>query len=224
MKSLNFETGLTDCHKLVCSILRASFKKLPPKVVKYRDQKHFDQKTFLHDLDSILLLQRDVYKNSDEPYGKLYEVFNDILNHHVPLKEKQIRGNHATFMTEELSKAITEKLKNRNKYLKCLSRNVSYKSLRNSLKKKQRKSFSRKLQKIRLCQKRFWSTFLTNRGSISDDFISGEKGGDLISNKKELVGLFNQNYINIVENSSGTKPLLQLKKLYQHIVRLYQYI
>ena len=46
MQSHNFETGLSDCHKLVCSILRASFKKLPPKIVKYRDQKHFDQKRF----------------------------------------------------------------------------------------------------------------------------------------------------------------------------------
>ena len=55
MQSHNFETGLSDCHKLVCSILRASFKKLPPKTIKYRDQKHFDQKKFLHDLDSKLL-------------------------------------------------------------------------------------------------------------------------------------------------------------------------
>ena len=46
MQSHNFETGLRDCHKLVCSILRASFKKLPPKIIKYRNQKHFDQKSF----------------------------------------------------------------------------------------------------------------------------------------------------------------------------------
>ena len=39
MKSEAFELGLSDCHKLVCSILRASFKKLPPKIITYRDQK-----------------------------------------------------------------------------------------------------------------------------------------------------------------------------------------
>ena len=55
MKSQDFETGLSDCCKLVCSILRASFKKLPPKIIKYRDQKHFDKNNFLHDLDSTLL-------------------------------------------------------------------------------------------------------------------------------------------------------------------------
>ena len=74
MQSHNFETGLSDCHKLVCSILRASFKKLPPKIIKYRDQKHFDQKKFLHDLDSKLQ-QGDLYRNCDDPYEKLSEIF-----------------------------------------------------------------------------------------------------------------------------------------------------
>ena len=46
----------------------------------------------------------------------------DISNYHTPLKEKQIRGNHAPFMTKELSKAIMEKLKTRYKYLKSPSR------------------------------------------------------------------------------------------------------
>ena len=60
-----------------------------------------------------------------------------------------------------------------------------------------------------MSNKKFWSTvkpFLTNKGCISNDFISVEKDGDLISNGKELVELFNQNYIKIVENSSGKKP------------------
>ena len=44
--------------------------------------------------------------------------FFDILNHLTPLKEKQIRSNYAPFMTKELSKALMEKLKTRNKHLK----------------------------------------------------------------------------------------------------------
>ena len=44
LKSQNFKTGLSDYHKLVCSILRASFKKLLPKIIKYRDQKRFIKK------------------------------------------------------------------------------------------------------------------------------------------------------------------------------------
>ena len=56
-----------------------------------------------------------------------------------------------------------------------------------------------------MSNKKFWSTvksFSTNKGCISNDFISVEKDGDLISNEKELVEIFNQKYINIVKNSS----------------------
>ena len=55
LKSQNFEIGLSDCHKLVVNILRESFKKLPRKIIGYRDQKRFNQVHFLRDLDSILL-------------------------------------------------------------------------------------------------------------------------------------------------------------------------
>ena len=41
----------------------------------------------------------------------LTEIFNDILNNHAPLKQKQVRGNHAPFMTKDLSKAIMNKSK-----------------------------------------------------------------------------------------------------------------
>ena len=55
MKSQVFELGLSDCHKLVCSILRDSFKKLPPKIITYRYQKDFDQQNFSRDLDKKLV-------------------------------------------------------------------------------------------------------------------------------------------------------------------------
>ena len=102
------------------------------------------------------LLQGDLYRNCGEGYGKLSEIFVDILNHHAPLKEKQIRGNHAPFMTKELSKAIMEKLKTRYKYLKSPSREnyVSCKKSKNkckSLTKKAKKIFLRKLQEMGLC-------------------------------------------------------------------------
>ena len=108
-----------------------------------------------------------------------------------------------------------EKLKTRSKYLKWPSREnyVSYKKSKNkcnSLTKKAKKIlFKEATQDGIMSNKKFWSTvkpFLTNKGCISNDFISVEKDGDLISNDKELVELFNQNYIKIVENSSGKKP------------------
>ena len=110
-----------------------------------------------------------------------------------------------------------EKSKTRNKYLKWPSREnyLSYKKSKNkcnSLTKKAKKIFFKEATKDGIMSNtKFWSTvkpFLTNKGSISIDFISVEKDGDLTSNEKEAVELFNQNYINIVENSIGKKPSL----------------
>ena len=84
-----------------------------------------------------------------------------------------------------------------------------------------------------MSNKKFWSSvklFLTNKSS--NDFISVEKDGDLISNEKELVELFNPNHKNVFENSSGKKSSsfgdclnasqdeITVKKLYQHIVTI----
>ena len=54
-KSHSFFTGLSDCHKLIVSILRTSFQKLPPKFVIYRNQKNSHDSNFLRDLDSRLI-------------------------------------------------------------------------------------------------------------------------------------------------------------------------
>ena len=73
LKSQNIEIGLSDCHKLVASILRASFKKRPRKIITHRDQMRFNQDHFLRDLDSRLI-QGKLYRNCDEPYKKLSEI------------------------------------------------------------------------------------------------------------------------------------------------------
>ena len=52
-KAFVCETGLSDCHKLVATIFRSTFIKLPPEIVKYRRYKNFDENKFCHDLDQF---------------------------------------------------------------------------------------------------------------------------------------------------------------------------
>ena len=40
------ETGLSDCHKMVFTIFRSTFIRLPPKVIKYRNYKGFNENIF----------------------------------------------------------------------------------------------------------------------------------------------------------------------------------
>ena len=45
------ETGLSDCHKLVTTIFRSTFIKLPPKTIRYRSYKTFNKQNFVYELD-----------------------------------------------------------------------------------------------------------------------------------------------------------------------------
>ena len=48
--------------------------------------------------------------------------------------------------------------------------------------------------------------FLTNKGNFSNAFYIIEKDVVLISNKRELVEHFNENYVNTIEMSCRKKP------------------
>ena len=78
-KSHSFVTGLSDCHKLIVSILRTSFQKCPPKF----------ESNILCDLDSRLI-QGELHKNCEDPYTKMSEIFSEVLNYHAPLKQKSV--------------------------------------------------------------------------------------------------------------------------------------
>ena len=106
-------------------------------------------------------------------------------------------------MIKDLNKVIMNKFKAKNKYLNWPSREnfISYKRTKNkcnSLTKKAKRGFFKEAKK---------DGIMTSNGCISNDFVGIENDGNLICNKQELVELFNEHYINIVEKSSGKTPL-----------------
>ena len=98
----------------------------------------------------------------------MFEILSEVLNYHVPLKQKSVRGNLAPFMTRELSKAIMTKSKVKNSYVKLPSREnfVAYKKAknkRNSLTRKANRKFFKEAAKSRVMSNRtFWKTVKTN--------------------------------------------------------------
>ena len=110
------ETGISDHYKLILSLFRSYFTRIPPKTIKYRNYKNFNETVFLHDLDQELL------KGNNETYSTFTKVFRLLLDKHAPLKVKKVRGNQGPFMTKQLSKAIMNKSNTRNKYQEWPSR------------------------------------------------------------------------------------------------------
>ena len=230
-KTFVCETGLSDHHKLVGTILRSTFVKLPPKIIKYRSYKNFDKNKFCHELDQILL-RGNLFKVND-PYDKLTDILSSTLEKHAPLKSKVIRGNQAPFMNKDLSKAIMEKSRLRNRHLKYPSREnlLAYKKIKNKcnnlLKQSKRKYLKEISREGTTTSKAFWNTvkpFMTNKGIQTNDNITIEvekdekievkglsekvklKTNDLIKDETILVEMFNKHYINIVEKTSGIAP------------------
>ena len=64
------------------------------------------------------LLKGGMYKNNGDMFSTFTETFRRVLDKHAPLKIKRVRGNQNPFMTKELSKAVMNRSKTRNKYIK----------------------------------------------------------------------------------------------------------
>ena len=67
-KTVIFETGFSDHHKLILSVFRSYFIRIPPKPIEYRNYKNFNETAFLHDLDQELL-QGEINKSNNEMYS-----------------------------------------------------------------------------------------------------------------------------------------------------------
>ena len=93
------ETGLSNCHKLILSLFKAFFKRIPEKTIEYRKYSKFSSEAFLHELDQKLN-KGIIYNGHDKQYDLFSDIFRTILDHHAPLKTKIIRGNQAKFMTK----------------------------------------------------------------------------------------------------------------------------
>lgn len=69
-KTVISETGFINCHKLVTSIFRSTFIRLPSETIRYRSCKVINKQNF------------DIYKKDDSCFELLWKV----LEKHVPTK------------------------------------------------------------------------------------------------------------------------------------------
>ena len=157
-KTSVLETGLSDCHKLTVTVMKANFQKQVPKVITYRNYKYFNNDNFRNDLMHEISKQ-GFHRITCEQFEFL---FMTTLNKHAPVKIKYIRANNSPFMNDEFSKAIMVRSKLRNKFLKLKtneSRNA-YKRQRNycvSLLREVKKTFYENLNPNLISDnKTFW--------------------------------------------------------------------
>ena len=59
----SFETGLSDCHKLILTFFKTYFKKLPPKNIEYRNYKTLTKIIFFTNLSKNVAKGLSIRKN-----------------------------------------------------------------------------------------------------------------------------------------------------------------
>ena len=97
-----FETGLSDHHHLIYSMLKTTYKKEEPKLYKYRDYKKIDSTAFYTDLQSKLEEVLMVYQNFEKTFAR-------VLDAHAPRKTKVLFGNHKRHVDKNLRKVIIKR-------------------------------------------------------------------------------------------------------------------
>ena len=92
LKAKTVEPGLSGFHEMVVSVFKTNFKKQKPKIVTYRDYKHFDNDKFRGSLITYFSTGKNISYDAFESL-----VFN-TLDKMAPIKRKHTRGNQSPFM------------------------------------------------------------------------------------------------------------------------------
>ena len=191
--SQTFDTGESDFHRMIYTMFKSSFVKLPPKSVKYRCYKKFDRNAFEQDLISNLNLIDSIH------YPLFQEALHTTLEKHAPTKIKIIRGNNKPFMNKDLRKAISTRTKLKNIYNKTQDP-IDYqrfKKQRNFVKVlnfKTKRAYFKNLKPENLdMTKKFWKTF---KVFFSDKIKCAEKtilveNDTIIAKDDEIANIFN---------------------------------
>ena len=214
--SKTFELGISDVHKLICTTMRQHVTRLKPKTIKYRSTKNFNLEQFRNMIEGKLneLSAYELY-DCNCMYNMIVEATVISIDKFAPIKTKTIRGNNCRFMRKELSKAIMT----RSRFKNCYNKNPTpdnrtrFKRQRNyctKLKNKYKKEeFEKASENFKKGTKPFYKIikpFMSNKGEIDNTDITLAENGYMITDTNEVVNVFNNYYINIVEFTSGKVP------------------
>ena len=207
MKSQSFETGFSDHHHLIYTILKSTFVKLPPRNIRYREYRNFCAEEFQRDLDIKL---RDTIPTD---YQALHSVTESVLQKHAPLKQRMVRGNNKPHVKSDMRKAIMTRtrLKTRANKSGNDEDRKKYKQQRNlivSMNRKAKRDFYHSVDINAIDNdKKFWKAvkpMFSNGNPMGEKIVLIEEG-EVISDDKVIAECLNSHFVNITD-SLGLDP------------------
>ena len=79
------ETGLSDHHKMIITVLKTYTKKKEPNIIRYRSYKNFDMSKYKNELKQNL----EQLNKETMNYEEFHQIFMSVLGSHAPMKKKQ---------------------------------------------------------------------------------------------------------------------------------------
>ena len=199
------ETGLSDHHKMVVSVLKTYFKKRDPIKISYRSYKNFVAADFRNELANSL----HYYNKGNMTYHEFHEIFIKILDSHAPKRTKLVRGNEQPFMNKTLSKAFMHRSKLKNLFNNNPTNlnKENYRKQRNycvGLVAREKKKYYNDLDlKILDDNKKFWQKvkpLFSDKQVILQQNIVIVEGDKIISGNMEVAEKLNNFFVKAVEN------------------------
>ena len=182
--------------------MKSTFVKLPPKIIRYREFKNFSTENFQTDLEKSLR------SNNSFDYQIFHSITENVLQKHVPLQQRVIRGNNKPHIKPELRKAIMTRTRLRNQANRSgLDGDYKkYKRQRNlvvNMNRKAKRDFFHSLEANRIDNdKKFWKVV---KPIFSNSDPMGEKltlieNGEIMSNDKAIAECLNSHFVGITDS------------------------
>ena len=199
MKTNSFETGLSDHHHMIYTILKTKFEKFEPKKLIYCNFKQFDSEQFKLDICNSMSAVRT--------HAAFENNFVSILEKYAPKKTKTLRRNQKPHFNQNLQKQIMirSRLKNKANKSKKPVDIAKFKRQRNrvtNLNKQAKLQYFEKLS-VDCNSKPFWKAckpYFSNKNSnIQENLMLLEKD-KLLSKQKDVASTFNKHFGSITDS------------------------
>ena len=80
------ETGLSDFHKMLLTVMKVFSKKQSPNIIRYHSYRNLNKKIFINEVEN------DILKKYSQKSNLELEIFKNEVDHilekHVPIKKR----------------------------------------------------------------------------------------------------------------------------------------
>ena len=202
--SCTIETGLSNFHKMTVTALKIYFQKREAKVINYRDYRNFSNEEFRQKVLKGILEATQI--GGIVSYKPFLSICHRALDSRARKKQQYVRSNHSPFINKTILRAIMDRSRLRNKFLKTRPNEENKKAYNTQRKyclalvRKAKKDYYDNLDHENIIgNKTFWKSikpFFSEKGLTHNKIILVEQ--DLILDKNDNVAeVLNKYFINV---------------------------